>query len=142
MMCGRPARGDVDLCPECYQALQERCDRGEGEASPPPKRGLRPWLWGLVAVLLGVVLWRIPLVVSAFERPSPRRVGVSGTDRKTDEFKTIRGRPPSLVAPPAGCRFHPRCSQVMSHCETDTPPVVQLGNGRQVRCLLYGEEQQ
>ncbi|HEY3503038.1 MAG TPA: ABC transporter ATP-binding protein [Actinocatenispora sp.] len=35
----------------------------------------------------------------------------------------IRGAPPDLADPPAGCRFHPRCSLAMDVCTT-TPPVV------------------
>ena len=62
-------------------------------------------------------------------------------DQRTDRFRTIKGRPPSLVTPPAGCRFHPRCAQVMSRCRIDVPPVVQLHNGRQVRCWLYSKSE-
>ena len=32
------------------------------------------------------------------------------------------GEPPSLIAPPAGCRFHPRCPHVMPRCTADLPP--------------------
>ena len=33
-----------------------------------------------------------------------------------------RGAPPSLVAPPSGCRFHPRCPHAMAVCAARTPP--------------------
>jgi len=33
----------------------------------------------------------------------------------------IPGSPPDLNRPPAGCRFHPRCPQVMTRCRTDEP---------------------
>jgi peptide/nickel transport system ATP-binding protein len=36
----------------------------------------------------------------------------------------IRGAPPDLAAPPAGCRFHPRCSLVTDRCHTEVPPAV------------------
>jgi len=32
------------------------------------------------------------------------------------------GEPPSLITPPAGCRFHPRCPHVMDRCRTELPP--------------------
>jgi len=32
------------------------------------------------------------------------------------------GEPPSLISPPAGCRFHPRCPHVMDRCRTELPP--------------------
>ena len=59
-------------------------------------------------------------------------------DRRVDEFKTIDGRPPSRVQIPSGCRFHPRCAKVMQDCSVVEPPVVELKNGNQVRCLLHG----
>ncbi|MDE2789998.1 MAG: ABC transporter ATP-binding protein [Paracoccaceae bacterium] len=58
-------------------------------------------------------------------------------DRRADRFRTIRGRPPSRVEVPSGCRFHPRCSRVMAECTTVEPAVVRLANGNQVRCLLH-----
>ena len=33
----------------------------------------------------------------------------------------IPGSPPSLLNPPPGCRFHPRCSHTMSICRTTVP---------------------
>jgi peptide/nickel transport system ATP-binding protein len=33
----------------------------------------------------------------------------------------IGGRPPDLVAPPPGCRFHPRCGRAQERCRTDEP---------------------
>ena len=36
----------------------------------------------------------------------------------------ISGQPPSLLNPPRGCRFHPRCPYVMSVCKTDEPPLA------------------
>jgi peptide/nickel transport system ATP-binding protein len=41
----------------------------------------------------------------------------------------IRGAPPDLRFPPAGCRFHPRCRHVMDVCRESEPPLV--GDGRQ-----------
>ena len=59
-------------------------------------------------------------------------------DRRTEEFKTIKGRPPSRVQLPTGCRFHPRCTQVMSNCASTISSLNKLENGGQARCLLYG----
>jgi oligopeptide/dipeptide ABC transporter ATP-binding protein len=36
---------------------------------------------------------------------------------------------------PAGCRFHPRCPQVLDRCRTEPPPLVQDASG-QVECFL------
>lgn len=48
------------------------------------------------------------------------------------------GEPPSLVHPPSGCRFHPRCKHLMEGlCEVDEPPVFEPVAGHQVECWLY-----
>ncbi|WP_262403591.1 ABC transporter ATP-binding protein [Actinomadura sp. CNU-125] len=36
----------------------------------------------------------------------------------------IDGRPPDLVAPPSGCRFHPRCPFARERCRSDEPPLT------------------
>jgi peptide/nickel transport system ATP-binding protein len=51
----------------------------------------------------------------------------------------IPGSPPSLARPPTGCRFHPRCPEVMPICVANEPDLY-LVAGAQVRCLLYTEE--
>jgi len=60
-------------------------------------------------------------------------------DRRTEEFKTINGRPPGRDQLPTGCRFHPRCSQAISSCQSTVPSMVNLENGGQARCLLFEE---
>jgi peptide/nickel transport system ATP-binding protein len=51
----------------------------------------------------------------------------------------IPGSPPDLARPPTGCRFHPRCPEVMPECVT-SPPELYRVRGARVRCLLYAEE--
>lgn len=50
-----------------------------------------------------------------------------------------RGEIPSLITPPSGCRFHPRCPHAMPICKQSFPARTDLGNGRWVHCFLYGE---
>jgi peptide/nickel transport system ATP-binding protein len=49
------------------------------------------------------------------------------------------GEPPSLIRPPSGCRFNPRCPHAMPRCTTETPPVLQIGDraGHWAACWLY-----
>ena len=51
---------------------------------------------------------------------------------------TLEGEPPNPVAPPAGCRFHPRCPHARDNCRTDHPALRELGD-RRVACH-YAEE--
>ncbi len=44
-------------------------------------------------------------------------------DVETDRLTQIPGQPPSLMRPPPGCRFHPRCAYVMERCLSEMPPL-------------------
>lgn len=48
----------------------------------------------------------------------------------------IPGSPPNLAEPIAGCRFHPRCPDVMAKCPVNAPDLYQVGVV-QARCLKY-----
>jgi len=54
-------------------------------------------------------------------------------------FKEVPpGEPPSLINPPAGCRFHPRCSQIIKDlCNTQEPPEFEPQPKHFVGCWLY-----
>jgi peptide/nickel transport system ATP-binding protein len=45
----------------------------------------------------------------------------------------IPGRPPSLLDPPAGCRFRHRCPLASDRC-ADQPPFVEVAPGHRVAC--------
>ncbi len=49
----------------------------------------------------------------------------------------LAGDVPSPVNPPSGCRFHPRCTEVMPVCREELPQMRQMNGGHQVRCHLY-----
>jgi peptide/nickel transport system ATP-binding protein len=56
-----------------------------------------------------------------------------------DTFKEVPpGEPPSLVNPPSGCRFHPRCPHFMAGlCDVQFPPDFEAEPGHSVACWLY-----
>ncbi|MBU1230112.1 MAG: ATP-binding cassette domain-containing protein [Proteobacteria bacterium] len=49
----------------------------------------------------------------------------------------LHGEPPSPLAPPAGCPFHPRCPEVMVLCRREYPPAFDTGQGRLAHCWLH-----
>jgi len=51
----------------------------------------------------------------------------------------VEGEVPSPLAPPGGCTFHPRCPSAFGPCSTQEPPVLRVGERRQVVCHLYAE---
>ncbi len=51
------------------------------------------------------------------------------------------GEPPSLVNPPEGCRFNPRCKQMMPGlCDVKRPPMIITEDNHSVLCWLFDEE--
>ncbi len=53
------------------------------------------------------------------------------------DLSGIRGQMPDPAHPPAGCRFHPRCTQAVDECLRVEPP-LQLHGGRRLACHLGG----
>jgi oligopeptide/dipeptide ABC transporter ATP-binding protein len=49
----------------------------------------------------------------------------------------IKGEVPSALAPPSGCRFHPRCPFAMARCAVEAPPIKEATAGHSVACHLY-----
>ncbi|OYX02196.1 MAG: dipeptide ABC transporter ATP-binding protein DppD [Bosea sp. 32-68-6] len=56
--------------------------------------------------------------------------------KKGERLEAIPGAPPALTEPPSACSFAPRCKHAQDRCRAALPPVVQLGEGRVVRCIL------
>ncbi len=64
--------------------------------------------------------------------PNPDRAGGG------DPAVLNSGEAPSLIAPPSGCRFHPRCPHARAVCASDAPPPIDFGQGRWAACWLVG----
>jgi peptide/nickel transport system ATP-binding protein len=63
-------------------------------------------------------------------------------ERATAPSLAGSGAPPSLVSPPAGCRFHPRCPHVMDICRRQAPPSVSVAAGHAAACWLHTDAAQ
>lgn len=50
--------------------------------------------------------------------------------------QVLLGEVPSVMRPPAGCRFHPRCAQALDRCRRESPALLDMG-GREVACHLH-----
>src|SRR5438105_7998993 len=74
------------------------------------------------------------LLISA--APDPAHLGPDG---KSKAKLPARGEIPSLIHPPGGCRFHPRCPHAMPVCSQRFPPRTELGGGHWTHCFLYEE---
>jgi peptide/nickel transport system ATP-binding protein len=85
-------------------------------------------------------------VDNLFKRPHhPYTWGLLGSlprlDADVDRLVQIQGSPPSLLNPPHGCRFHPRCPYVMEICKTTEPELLPVGHDAEhlQRCHLDEE---
>jgi len=65
----------------------------------------------------------------------PRLGDRSRSDRR--QLAEISGMVPGLLALPQGCRFHPRCQEVMEVCRAEMPDLYPVGEDCLVRCFLY-----
>ncbi|HWQ02412.1 MAG TPA: ABC transporter ATP-binding protein [Gaiellaceae bacterium] len=83
-------------------------------------------------------------VRNLFQRPNhPYTWGLLGSlprlHQDVERLVQISGQPPSLLFPPQGCRFHPRCPYVMPVCSQTEPaldPVPEAQGVHRVRCHL------
>jgi peptide/nickel transport system ATP-binding protein len=71
-----------------------------------------------------------------FKRPHhPYTWGLMGSlprlDADVERLVQIQGQPPSLLRPPSGCRFHPRCPYVMPICREQDPALLPVADDPQ-----------
>jgi peptide/nickel transport system ATP-binding protein len=52
----------------------------------------------------------------------------------------LHGAPPNLAAPPAGCRFHPRCPLAMDICRREIPMLTTLAPDHRVACFAASSD--
>ena len=55
---------------------------------------------------------------------------------KREMVSSIKGDPPNLINPPAGCGFCPRCDVRIASCATEHPELIEVEPGHFVRCVL------
>jgi oligopeptide transport system ATP-binding protein len=63
------------------------------------------------------------------------------TKTKDERLFSIEGQPPNVIDLPPCCPFHPRCHRDMEVCHKAYPPTTDLGNGHEVSCWLYNDEE-
>jgi peptide/nickel transport system ATP-binding protein len=96
----------------------------------------------VVVMYAGKVVEEAP-VAELFARPRhPYTQGLIRSIPRLDRagqktrLAAIPGIVPSLVEPPQGCRFAPRCGFAMPHCTRDAPRLREVAPGHKVACIL------
>lgn len=69
------------------------------------------------------------------------------SDPDAENLKTFKdvptGEPPSLMNPPKGCRFHPRCRKMIKGlCDQELPPEFQVREDHSAACWLYKDHKE
>lgn len=67
-------------------------------------------------------------LIASVPRPDPMN---------RQNLAVLSGDVPSPLHVPPGCRFHPRCPEVMDICRKEPPPHVEVGPDHWVDCHLY-----
>ena len=57
------------------------------------------------------------------------------------EFKGIPGVALSLLDPPSGCLFHPRCPQATERCKSEEPRLAEVAPNQLASCLLHERDE-
>jgi oligopeptide/dipeptide ABC transporter ATP-binding protein len=65
---------------------------------------------------------------------------VSKGDPSITRLPTIKGMVPSLTSLPSGCKFNPRCPDVMDICLGREPALIPVAEGQSARCYLHGDQ--
>ena len=76
------------------------------------------------------------------KHPYTRALLAAIPDPEAENARRLRevppGEPPSLVQPPPGCRFHPRCPHAIQEvCNVKEPPDIEVGPDHLAACWLY-----
>jgi peptide/nickel transport system ATP-binding protein len=84
-----------------------------------------------VVVMYGAKIAEQGPVDAIFSQPRhPYTWGLMGSlprlDVAVERLEQIPGQPPSLLRPPSGCRFHPRCRYAMARCISEVPQLERL----------------
>src|SRR6185369_11247303 len=62
------------------------------------------------------------------------RIDLAAT--KKQKLEAIGGTVPSLINPPVGCRFAPRCPKAQPQCTEATPELREVSPGHKAACIL------
>jgi peptide/nickel transport system ATP-binding protein len=89
-----------------------------------------------VGVVYGGKIVEIGPAEQVFYRPThPYTEGLLGSipTGRSERLRPITGEPPSIVALPRGCAFHPRCPYAVADCRSRVPVPQGIGNS-EVAC--------
>ena len=99
----------------------------------------------VVVMYAGQIVENATLDETFYDPQHPYTWGLLGSLMRLDQSRTARlaqipGQPPSLLAPPAGCRFAPRCAYAFDKCHAPPALEARAGGNHLDRCWLDPQE--
>jgi oligopeptide/dipeptide ABC transporter ATP-binding protein len=99
----------------------------------------------VVVMYAGQIVENATLDEIFYDPQHPYTWGLLGSLMRLDQSRTARltqipGQPPSLLAPPSGCRFAPRCPHAFDKCHELPTLEARAGGNHLDRCWLDPEE--
>jgi oligopeptide/dipeptide ABC transporter ATP-binding protein len=99
----------------------------------------------VVVMYAGQIVENATLDETFYDPQHPYTWGLLGSLMRLDQSRTARlaqipGQPPSLLAPPAGCRFAPRCAYAFDKCHELPALEARAGSNHLDRCWLDPQE--
>ena len=99
----------------------------------------------VLVMYAGQIVENATLDETFYDPQHPYTWGLLGSLMRLDQSRSARlaqipGQPPSLLAPPAGCRFAPRCPHAFDKCHELPTLEARVGGNHLDRCWLDPQE--
>jgi oligopeptide/dipeptide ABC transporter ATP-binding protein len=99
----------------------------------------------VLVMYAGQIVENATLDETFYDPQHPYTWGLLGSLMRLDQSRGARlaqipGQPPSLLSPPSGCRFAPRCPHEFDKCHELPPLEARVGGNHLDRCWLDPEE--
>jgi peptide/nickel transport system ATP-binding protein len=142
IICDEPTTAlDVSMQAQVIHLLNDlRRERGSSFLFITHDLGVLSWVCTYAAVMYAgniVEYGDIRSLIVHPEHPYTQALigAVPRLDCDRDVLNSIPGSVPNLIAPPTGCKFHPRCDRALKVCGEQTPALQERGRGHWVACL-------
>src|SRR5262245_17789483 len=142
LIADEPTTGlDVTIQQQIMLLLRELRDQmGMSQIVITHDLGLAAELCDMIAVMYAGDIVELAPAEELFERPRhPYTIALLKSRPLFGERRhipAIRGSVPDFVAPPSGCRFHPRCEYAFDRCPAVRPKRVAISRYQSAACLL------
>ncbi len=137
---------DVTIQAQILDLLREiRAKHGMGMILITHNMGVVAEMCEKILIMYGGVVVEEGPCVDVFKNPRhPYTQGllaaIPSVAEDKEELYSIPGTVPVFSVPVTRCRFADRCTRACERCTQAEPPLIEMADGRKVRCFLAAEE--